>query len=339
MKCINPVLCYTNGKGNRKFIHWDLANAVIKARQHVVFNCGQCLICRKKRAYDLAMRCVLHASMYVHNSFLTLTYDEKNPGYHNNFDYSDIQKFKKRFRQHVWREHKQRMEIFNVHEYGKKGKKHWHLVVLNYSPHQEPDQKGKPDCRIHTRSNGIGLYVSETLSRLWPHGFSTFGDISEASAMYAAQYVEKDFKNGNRQNSKKSHSKHSGLGKAFFNRYYQQLLRLGYVPFKGNKVPLPRYFEKLAHKHFCHYYEKSAFFDTVDRKALYRPFKKEDPNKEIADLYVNYKRQKELKVQELEAQWHDILVTHFETKQEPDFVKSGKNQAYDLKNKKTGETL
>lgn len=337
MKCIDPVLCYTVGK-SKQYRHLSLISPVRLRAPHQVFNCGQCLVCRRKRAYELAVRCVLHASMYTDNCFLTLTYDEKNPEYHNNFEYSDIQKFKKRLRQHVWREHKQRIEIFNVHEYGSKGKKHWHLVVFNYSPHQEPDKEGKSDCGIYSRSNGIGLYVSETLSRLWRYGFSTVGDISEASAMYTAQYVEKDLKNGNRTNSKKSHSKHSGLGKPWFMKHFRQILSLGFIPFQGRKVPLPRYFEKLAHKHYCHYHEQSAFFDTVDRKALYRPFKKEDPSPEIAKLYIDYKQQKEKLVQEFEKEWELILSKYIETKIDPDFVKTGSNLLYDLNNKrKTGD--
>lgn len=41
------------------------------------------------------MRCVLHASLYKENCFITLTYDESKDGYHNNKEYADIQKFKK----------------------------------------------------------------------------------------------------------------------------------------------------------------------------------------------------------------------------------------------------
>lgn len=334
MKCADPVLCYIGPSGKKVYRNFSFAPHVLKLAHTLVFDCGKCLHCRKKRAYELACRCVLHASLYRDNCFLTLTYDEKKEGYHNNFEYSDIQKFKKRLRKHC---EPKRIEIFNVHEYGKNGKKHWHLVVFNYSPHTEPDQGGERDCTIHTRSNGISLYVSKTLSRLWPYGFNTVGDVSAASAMYAAQYVNKDFKNGNTHNSKKSHSKHSGIGKPYFLKHYKQILSLGYVPFDGRKLPVPRYFQRLAHKHFCHYYDRSKFFDQRERKRLYRPFRDSEASREIADLYRVFEVNKQEKIKDLEVQWRATMDQYLTTKDEPDFIKSNSNALYDLQRKITTE--
>lgn len=95
MKCIDPVLCYTSAKGLRAFRHFSLANPIFKRSHQQVFDCGKCIHCRKKRAIELASRCVLHSSLYPNNCFLTLTYDEKQKDYHNVFQYRDIQLFKK----------------------------------------------------------------------------------------------------------------------------------------------------------------------------------------------------------------------------------------------------
>lgn len=326
MKCIDPVLCYTINDGKKKiYRHFSLIHRFRLQAPHQVFSCGQCLVCRKKRAYELAIRCVLHASLYRDNCFLTLTYDEKKPDYHNVFVYEDIQKFKKRLRQHCQRNHNgKRIEIFNVHEYGKNGKKHWHLIIFNWDD---------VDKRLHTVSGENRLYTSPTITQLWPYGFNVLGDVSEASAMYQAQYVEKDFKNGNRANAKKSHSKHSGLGRPYFLKNYSQILRLGYVPIAGRKVPVPRYFQKIAHKHYCHYYDKRAFFDVKERKALYRPFKHGEEIKEMADLYIDFKHQKDLLVLEFEKDWNDVLTKYFEDQGPTDFQKSGANLLHDLRNK------
>lgn len=326
MKCADPVLCYTDFKGKRIFRNFSLATKIFIAHQHQqVFNCGKCLFCRKKRAYELACRCVLHASLYPDNCFLTLTYDEKKSTYHNNFEYSDIQKFKKRLRRHC---KGKKIEIFNVHEYGKAGKKHWHLIVFNHD---------FPDKRIHTKTNDIPLYTSETLERLWPFGFNTLGDVSAASAMYQAQYCEKDLKNGNAQNDKKSHSKHAGIGRPYFLKHYAQLLRLGFIPINGAKLPLPRYFQRLAHKNYCHYFDKSAFFDTKDRKALYRPFKREEPNFEIATLYAEFKEAKQQKILDLEKEWAEVIGQFLTTDRKPDFINANENALHDLKNKTNKE--
>lgn len=328
VKCADPVLCYTDAKGKRIFRNFSMASSIVKGKKHIVFDCGKCLFCRKKRAYNLAARCVLHASLYKQNCFLTLTYDEKKEGYHNTFEYSDIQKFKKRLRQHCQREYGKKIEVFNVHEYGKNGKKHWHLIVFNWRP---------SDLERFSEKNRLVLYTSETLGRMWPFGFSTVGDVSEASAMYQAQYCEKDYKNGNSHSEKKAHSRHSGIGKPYFLKHYEQILQLGYVPFCGKKMPIPRYFQRLAHKHYCHFYDKSAFFDLPWRKALHRPFKKGEENLHIANLFSGFQKIKKERIQELEKNWEEVMSKHLIDKEEPEFLKSANNAFYDLKNKNNSE--
>lgn len=217
----------------------------------------------------------------------------------------------------------QKIEIFNVHEYGKNGKKHWHLIVFNHD---------FPDKTVHSMSAGIPLYTSEQLRDIWPHGFNTIGDVSAASAMYQAQYCEKDFKNGNVTNGKKSHSRHSGIGRPYFMRHYEQILSLGFIPFNGSKLPVPRYFQKLAHKHYCYFYEPTAFRDLTDRKALYRPFKKEIPNIRIANLFIQFRDLKQEKILDLEREWSELISEHLTSRESPDFIKSASNALYDLNN-------
>lgn len=326
MKCINPVL--RAQLGNKiLFRHFNLASSIIK-KIGIPFNCGQCLACRKRNSKELARRCVLHASLYQDNCFITLTYDESALG-DNTINYSDIQKFKKRLRRQLA---PKKIEIFNVHEYGKNGRKHWHLVIFNH------DFKDK---EIFTTNNGTSIYTSEILRKLWPYGYNTIGTVTEASAMYQAQYTQKDIKNGNTNNTHKAKSNHSGIGRNYFNRHYKQILSLGYIPFDNQKMPLPRYFEKLAHKHYCHYYDQSAFFDTNERKKIHRPFKQNDPTnfpiREIADLFISYKEKKQQHIQEQAELYEEVIDTHLKTLEKPDFVKSGINALYDLKNKNNSQ--
>lgn len=283
-------------------------------------DCGTCVHCRLKFAHQLAYRCVLHASLSQQNCFLTLTYDEKLPTYHNNFQYSDIQKFKKRLTAHCKYHYDKQIKVFNVHEYGKKGKKHWHLVVFN---HDFSDKLQSPS----------GYYNSETLLKLWPYGHHSIGDVTEASAMYQAQYMKKDIENNYVTSKKKSHSKHSGIGGPYFLKHYRQILRLGYIPINGKKMPLPRYFERLAHKHYCHFHDRSAFGPTKDRKArLYSPFETDtDANEEMSDLYISYKTLiKDPKIQKLSEDWDVVISQFLTTKTKPDFMKSAENTLYDL---------
>lgn len=312
--------------GTKKhFRHFSMASPVIKAAHQLVFNCGKCIFCRKKKSTELALRCVLHASLYQDNAFITLTYDETKDGYQNNINYKHIQLFKKAYRQFVWREYGKRIQIFNVHEYGKNGKKHWHLVVFNH------DFKDKT---YFTTKNSNRYYISEKLKKLWPYGHHTIGQVTEASAMYQAQYTQKDFKYNHVGTLKKSHSKHSGIGRDYFLKNYDQILRLGYIPMAGKKVPIPRYFIKLAHKHYSHFYEPKNFWDTELRKKLYTPFKKEeDAKKDIANLYVTYQTIRESKLEEIRQEWEQHIEEYLYNKQKPDFAISAENYLYDLKNR------
>lgn len=321
MKCQDPILCYNDGI-KKKFRHFSLSSPIFKIQSNIVFNCGQCIACRKRRAQELAMRCVLQASLSEENCFLTLTYDEKIKGYKNVLTYTHIQNFKKSLRRHCDYHLNKKIQIFNVHEYGKNGKKHWHLVVFNY------DFKDK---QLYTTNNQNRLYTSSTLKDLWPYGHHTIGAVSEASALYQAQYTQKDLTYGN-QETTKAHSKHAGIGKEYFLKHYEQILSLGYIPFNNKKYPIPRYFQKLAHKHYSHFYQNENFFDTPQRKKLYTPFKiAGQANKQIADLFQLYQKQRETLIQELTTEWEQNLQP-FSTEM-TDFQLSAENYLYDLKNK------
>lgn len=282
------------------------------------------------------MRCVLHASLYKHNCFLTLTYDESRPEYHNVFDYRDIQLFKNKLRSRIRRDDEQlfltepesKIDIFNVHEYGKNGKKHWHLVAFNLD---------FSDKKLFSRKNGIPLFTSDELADCWGKGHCTLGDVSEASAMYQAQYTQKDFKNGNVNNEKKSHSKHSGIGRPYFLKHFDQILRLGYVPFRGKKLPVPRYFQKIAHKHYCHFYDTSVFFDIPGRKALYRPFKPGQEIRALGDLYPGFIALRNHAIDDRVDIWSETVEKYLTTKDTPDFIKSAENALYDLRNRNQQE--
>lgn len=323
-KCADPVLCYIDSKGSKKYRHYSLANPLFIRMAQRVFNCGKCIFCRKRNSTDLATRCVLHASLYEYNSFLTLTYDEKLPDYENVLVYKHIQDFKKRYRQFIWRNYRDTIDIFNVHEFGSNGKKHWHLVVFN---HEFEDKEFK------FANDGNPLYTSEKLSELWPFGLHSIGTVTEASAMYQAQYTQKDIAHGNTMNAKKSKSNHSGIGKPYFLQHYRQILSLGYIPFGGRKVPISRYFLKIAHRHYSHFYETINFFDTPERKRLYMPFAEGEAIRELADLFKDFKVRREEIIRNLTDEWEEYLernLTDWRQSDKPDFLVSAENAIYDL---------
>lgn len=311
MECGDPVLCY-NGDKKRIFRNWSMSSDIIRRHADQIFDCGKCLHCRKAKSQELAMRCVLHSSLYRENCFLTLTYDEKKEGYHNELQYKDIQLFKKSLRRQMDYHQNKKIQIFNVHEYGKNRKKHWHLVVFNYTPE---------DRALFTSKNGIPLYSSESLASLWGHGFITIGDVSEASALYQAQYTQKDFKNGNAgSKQRKAKSNHSAIGKEWFLQNYEQVLKLGYVPFNGQKRKVPRYFEKLAHKHWCSFNDQSQFRVTPDRKKVHTFLPQYEANEHISELFDLYTEKKQEKIKEKEEKWQETVQNYFKTGNDPGFM-------------------
>jgi hypothetical protein len=300
-----------------------MATDIFRQMAKEVFNCGKCLSCRRTHAQQLAMRSVLTSSLYLHNSFLTLTYDETLSGYTNEKTYRDIQLFKKRLRKYCDKHFRQRLEIFNVMEYGKNGKKHWHLLVFGFA--------FQHDRTCFGNGGSHPIYISQTLVRLWGLGHCTIGDVSLGSALYQAQYTQKDIKN-NATDSRKSTSRHTGLGRNYFLKNYKQIFELGYLPFGGTKAAIPRYFLKIAHKHYAHFYDRSYFYQSTCLKTRYSHLCA-SANKEIADLYKNYlEKQKEF-VHDKRQEWESQLGQLIYKNKKSDFVKSGENALYDLKNK------
>lgn len=322
MKCADPKLRLIKN-GNISWKHFSLASHFEKYYvPHVPFNCRKCIFCRKKASLELARRCVLHAACHTHNSFITLTYNEDSIG-DNQLQYKDIQDFKKRLRQYVKRKYDRKIQVFNVHEYGKNGRKHWHLVVFG---HDFEDRKEIP----HDKGT---LYSSKTLAKLWKHGFNSVGDVTEASAMYQAQYTQKDIKNGNTNNFKKTKSTHSGIGKPYFYKHHKQILTNGYISFGNQKMPVPDYFLRLAHKHYCYYYEPNAFQKTLYRERLYTPFRQSSPDPEIANLYRYYKLLKQDHINKIEEEWENTIQQEYLTGNKPDFVHAAENYMHELKKK------
>lgn len=311
-KCSDPVLCLNNGK-TKIYRNYSLASPIHRELAQTVFDCNKCIACKQKYARQLGMRCVLHASLYQQNCFLTLTYDETTQGYHNQLNYRDVQLFKKRLRKHCG---KKKIQIFNVHEYGKNGKKHWHLVVFNHDFSKDRQRFGQ-------------YFTSKALSKLWPHGHHTIGDVTLASAMYQAQYTQKDIKNGNLQDDKKAKSNHSGIGRDYFLQHYRQILRLGYVPFEGHKLPIPRYFLKIAHKHYAHFHDRSYFYPSPKRKLMYK-FLCCTAKKDMADLLKSFLLEREARIAELSDEWRETITDYIYSKDLPDFAKAGENRKHDL---------
>lgn len=199
--------------------------------------CGHCIGCALDRSREWAARCVLESMEYENNCFITLTYDEEHCP--SKLKKHDLSAFIKRLRS----AHPDIMiRFFGCGEYGSKnGRPHYHAILFNY------DFADKDFLMNDGISN---LYTSKELSKLWPYGISSVGDLTFESCAYVARYTSKKV-GESRGDEFLLMSRRPGLGiKYFFDK--KDILYLSdkiYGPFGGShRGSIPRYFDKLAEK-------------------------------------------------------------------------------------------
>lgn len=149
------------------------------------------------------------------------------------------------------------------------------------------------------RPFGRDLYTSAVLSKLWPHGFSSFGAVTYQSAAYVAGYALKkvtgekasshylgvDWRTGELCELTPEFGRMSlrpGIGYAWFQKYWREVYvaRDGCVLHGGKTVPAPSYYDKLLsdldhdlrdHKSISRYERALSFsHDTSKARLLTR---------------------------------------------------------------------
>ena len=257
MTCYHPLLAYRDNHGGITFNKPDRP-------WPVGFNlaCGQCIGCRLKNSRDWAVRCIHEAQMHQDNCFITLTFSPEALASRSNpysLDKSEFQKFMKRLRKKFGNN----IRYFHVGEYGEQNRRpHYHALLfgLNFS-----------DKELFRKSNGVSLYTSKDLQKLWPFGFSTIGDVTFESAAYCARYCLKKI-NGDEKESHYTYtcpetgevitinqeyatmsrgnnfppgdSRHSrGIGYSWFQKYKTDVFPHDYVVVRDKlKVSPPKYY-------------------------------------------------------------------------------------------------
>lgn len=236
-------------------------------RREVVLPCGQCVGCKLERSRQWAVRCTHEAQMFDVNSFVTLTYDEEHVPEDHGLHYREFQLFMKRLRKTG-----RKARFFMCGEYGGvNGRPHFHACLFGVS---------FPD-RVFYRELGSGskIYTSAELSRLWPCGFSSVGDVTFESAAYVARYVLKkvgndverlgvlDMSTGELQLRASEFVRMSlkpGIGFEWFKKYLAEVYPRDFVIVRGMKCKPPRYYDKLLES------ESDTKFDSVELDRFVR---------------------------------------------------------------------
>jgi hypothetical protein len=181
------------------------------------------------------------------SSFITLTYDDEH--YEPSLRYEDFQKFMRAVR-YRFGPHR----FFCAGEYGgQTGRPHFHAILFGLY-----FDDGKPI--------GKDICESKTLSELWTGGYASFGQVTYQSAAYVAGYCMKkigedpkapktmiDTRTGEIVEVEKEMAHMSlnpGIGASWFEKYWREvyLARDGCVLKGGEKIPAPKYYDRLLEK-------------------------------------------------------------------------------------------
>lgn len=249
------MTCYSPLKG------WRARTVGPSGRRSIVFNpkqgfsdrpvtvpCGSCIGCRLERSRQWAIRCVHEASLYTHNCFITLTYNEDHVPSDLSLNVRDWQLFMKRVR----KKYGKGRRFFHCGEYGSKnGRPHYHAIMFNLDFQDRRLFKERGDVRIDT---------SQDLENLWGLGFCTVGDVTFESAAYVARYITKkitgeaadnhyswvDPVTGEVHRRKPEYTTSSnGIGRGWYEKFGAEAFKHDSVVMRGKLVRPPRYYERL----------------------------------------------------------------------------------------------
>lgn len=139
------------------------------------------------------------------------------------------------------------IKFFHCGEYGENTQRpHHHACLFNFD---------FPDKTLWSIRDGIRLYRSKSLERLWPFGHSTIGEVTFESAAYVARYVLKKITgeaakahyNGRiPEFCTMSRGGRTGRGLAYqwFEKYTDDVYPKDFIVIRGKKIKVPKYYDR-----------------------------------------------------------------------------------------------
>lgn len=294
MTCYAPVQGWyskeRNLSGKRSFTA-SRNNALIDRPMTVP--CGQCIGCRLERSKMWATRCVFESEMHDENCFITLTYDDQHLPSDGSVNLKHFQLFMKRLRKKMVSYINRGKAYANKYPYGHKigyfmcaeygelcgysnialdicksltlqkkipvhkhqpviGRPHYHACLFNCA---------FDDLEHYSTRNGVKLYQSETLKKLWSNkngeslGYVTVGDVNFESAAYVARYclkkeqqqlygIRKENYYENKRTEFVTMSRRPGIASNWFDEFASDVYSDDVIVIRDNiKCKPPKYFD------------------------------------------------------------------------------------------------
>lgn len=252
MTCYRPL----NGYRSREINPSGKFSIVFSASQGhldlpVTLPCGQCIGCRLERSRQWAIRCIHESSLHSRNCFITLTYSPENLPENGTLVKRDYQLFMKKLRKRFG----PNIRYFMCGEYGEKNARpHYHACLFNFDFR---------DKQLWKNVRGNKLYTSQSLSELWPQGFSTIGDVTFESAAYVARYITKKITGPKALDHYTTYSRTTGeifserlpeytnmslkpgIARQWFEKYKSDVFPKDEVIIREKPVKPPKYYDKI----------------------------------------------------------------------------------------------
>lgn len=241
MTCYHPLTGYRsrdlNPSGKRSIVFNPGPKASFSGIP-LKLPCGQCIGCKLERSRQWAIRCVHESQLHEQNTFITLTYDDKNLPSDGSIHVSHHQLFMKRLRKLI---SPKTVRFFHCGEYGEQtGRPHYHTLLFG---HQFSDKT------LLKKHRDQEYFTSETLRKLWPQGNNIIGNVTFESAAYVARYITKKITGREaekyyegRKPEYVTMSRRPGIAQSWFDKFKTDLFPDDFVVIGGRTMPVPRFY-------------------------------------------------------------------------------------------------
>lgn len=188
---------------------------------------------------------------YKDNMFLTLTYDDEHlkfmPSGRATLVRDDLTRFWKRLRKDLG---DKKIKYYACGEYGDNTlRPHYHAIVF-----------------------GLSIYDQELIEENWSKGFVQCEPVELACCNYVAGYVQKKLYGDDKEKYLDVEPPYSvmskGIGKRFVDKNKEELLRDGFIRYRGMKLAIPRYFWRLMEEddNFAKYKHHEFIERAIDKQ-------------------------------------------------------------------------
>lgn len=251
--------------------------------------CGSCIGCRLEYSRQWAMRCHHESKMHEQNSFLRLSFNESHLPSNRSISKRDLQLFFKRLRKKLY---PKEVKYYACGEYGDSvgHRPHYHVCLFGHDFEDKKIHEYGTGKRSKAKPNkGVfDIYKSEVLEKVWGQGYCAIGELTFDSAAYCARYIVKKITGPYADKHYNGLTPEfclasQGIGKSFFNKYFNDIYPKDFVTINGKKLSPCRYYDHLLmHKDLDLYLEiKERRKENIVNEGETRLYHKEQHKNEI----------------------------------------------------------